>query len=460
MNGKEPKTNSKYSPLLKDKNVSRWHKNVARGALSTADVALRGLGRFCMEFHTSPEELLKKSDDDIYDMLLDYVDKLESGKLEYGKPGRKAGSYVESSLKPVKSWLRFNGRDVKRRINISNSRSTPTLKDEKVPTQDELKRILLSSTKQTRVSCALMAFSGVRPEVLGDFLGQDGLRLGDIPDLEISENEVRFTKVPAMVRVKEVVSKNDHRYFTFIGPEGAEYITEYLNERIRTGERLTSDSPMIVPKRGEKHFIRTINIGDQIRNSIRAAGFSWRPYVLRDYFDTQLMMAESKRLILRDYRQFFMGHMGDIEHTYTVNKYKLPDDLIEDMRSSYEKSLKYVETWHAGPDEDDMARRFKKQILLLDGFTEDEIESEGLLELEDDKLRDRRREKLFGSKTPMDDASNAAKMDKINILRSKDGPRQRVVSVYALEAYINEGFVSNGNVLPGEKVLVELPNGH
>ena len=107
-----------------------------------------------------------------------------------------------------------------------------------------------------------------------------------------------------------------------------------------------------------------------------------------------------------------------------------------------------------------MARRFKKQILLLDGFTEDEIESEGLLELEDEKLRDRRKEKLFGTKTPMDDASNAAKMDKINILRSKDGPRQRVVSVYALEAYINEGFVSNGNVLPGEKVLVELPNGH
>ena len=60
----------------------------------------------------------------------------------------------------------------------------------------------------------------------------------------------------------------------------------------------------------------------------------------------------------------------------------------------------------------------------------------------------------------MDDASNAAKMDRINILRSKDGPRQRVVSVYALEAYINEGFVSNGNVLPGEKVLVEFRNGH
>ena len=107
-----------------------------------------------------------------------------------------------------------------------------------------------------------------------------------------------------------------------------------------------------------------------------------------------------------------------------------------------------------------MARRFKRQIPLLDGFTEEEIDNDGLLELEDDKLRDRRREKLFGSKTPVNDASDAAKMDKINILRSKDGPRQRVVSVYALEAYINEGFVSNGNVLPGEKVLVELPNGH
>jgi len=31
-----------------------------------------------------------------------------------------------------------------------------------------------------------------------------------------------------------------------------------------------------------------------------------RAYVLRSYFDTQLMLAESKGLVIRDYRQFWM----------------------------------------------------------------------------------------------------------------------------------------------------------
>ena len=45
------------------------------------------------------------------------------------------------------------------------------------------------------------------------------------------------------------------------------------------------------------------------------------------------MLAESKGLVLRDYRQFWMGHKGDIENRYTTNKQKLPETVIEDMRA-------------------------------------------------------------------------------------------------------------------------------
>lgn len=76
---------------------------------------------------------------------------------------------------------------------------------------------------------------------------------------------------------------------------------DYLEERIRTGEELTSKSPIITPKVRSKPFIKATNIGDVIRQVIRKAGFNWRPYVLRAYFDTQLMLAESKGLVIRDY---------------------------------------------------------------------------------------------------------------------------------------------------------------
>ncbi len=62
------------------------------------------------------------------------------------------------------------------------------------------------------------------------------------------------------------------------------------------------------------------------------------PYVLRAYFDTQLLIAESKGTIAHDIRAFFMGHSGNIEARYTTNKGILPESLILEMRDSYKRS--------------------------------------------------------------------------------------------------------------------------
>jgi hypothetical protein len=76
--------------------------------------------------------------------------------------------------------------------------------------------------------------------------------------------------------------------------------------------------------------------------------FKWRPYVLRAYFDTQLMVAENHGRISHAYRQFFMGHKGDMEARYTTNKGRLPDDVIEDMRRSFASCEEYLSTRPAG----------------------------------------------------------------------------------------------------------------
>ena len=60
-----------------------------------------------------------------------------------------------------------------------------------------------------------------------------------------------------------------------------------------------------------------------------------RPYVLRSYFDANLLLAESKSKMTHAYHQFFMGYKGDIEARYTTNKQKIPDSLIDDMRKAY-----------------------------------------------------------------------------------------------------------------------------
>ena len=307
---------NKYLFLFENPDVRRWYDNVSRGSRVTADVYLRRVGSFCESQKTTPEKLSNLSDLELYNLMLDYVSSME--KAGY------TGSYIESTVKSVKSWLSHNGKDIRRKIRIKGARESPSLKDERTPTKTELKRILLSGDKKSRATCVVIAHSGIRMEVLGNYEGKDGLTIGDLPELKIENGSVSFVKKPAILTVRRELSKAGHQYFTFLTNEACEYIEDYLNERLREGEHLLQKSPLITPKLRMKPFIRSTNVGDCIRESLRAAGFGWRPYILRCYFDTQLMLAESKGLVLRDYRGFWMGHKGDIENRYTTNKQRLP----------------------------------------------------------------------------------------------------------------------------------------
>lgn len=120
-----------YKSLFNDKNLKRWYDNVSRGSQVTADVYLRRLGHLCNDLKTTPQELAKMKEEQLYDLFLDIVSEME-------KEGR-SGSYIQSQLKAVKSWLLHNRIEVRGTIKIRGVQDTPTLKDERVPTKPELK---------------------------------------------------------------------------------------------------------------------------------------------------------------------------------------------------------------------------------------------------------------------------------------------------------------------------------
>ncbi|MCL5067586.1 MAG: hypothetical protein M1368_04455, partial [Thaumarchaeota archaeon] len=113
-------------------------------------------------------------------------------------------------------------------------------------------------------------------------------------------------------------------------------LKQYLEERIASSEILASDSPVISSDEfGRKKvsrslyniedkstFLATGTVSKHVRKAMRASGLSQRPYVLRSYFDTRLMHGEGLQLVTHSYAQFWMGHKGDIERTYTLNKHK------------------------------------------------------------------------------------------------------------------------------------------
>jgi hypothetical protein len=183
--------------------------------------------------------------------------------------------------------------------------------------------------------------------------------------------------------------------------------------------RLGEDSLLVTPKQRMKPFIRSTNVGDVIRDGIRKAGFPWRPHVLRSYFDTEIMLAESKGLVLRDYRQFWMGHKGDIEHRYTLNKGRLPGEVVEDLREAYRRSQEYLQTGRSESDSEERLRdSFRKQLLAVAGLKPEEIEGMDL-SMEDTEFQELVRRRLLGSVS---------------------GRGQKVVSVGEVERYLSEGW--------------------
>jgi len=424
-----PPAKSKYLSLAKDMDVRRWYDNVSRGSPVTADVYLRRLGSFCRSFSVTPKALVSLNESEIHSLLLDCVSSMEKAGC--------AGSYIESMLKAVRSWLSHNGKEVNRKIRIKGARDTPSLKDERVPTKEELKQIFLSGDKKARVACVLVAHSGTRIEVLGSYDGKDGLRIGDFPEIKIEQDLLRFERKPAMTVVRKELSKAGHQYFTFLSEEGCEYLEDYLNERIREGEELTAKSPIITPKQRMKPFIRAGNIGDTIREAMRAAGVSWRPYVLRSYFDTQLMLAESKGLILRDYRQFWMGHKGDIENRYTTNKHRLPEEVVEDMRAAYTRSQEFLQTSKkAETSEQKLRDSFRSQLLLVAGLSQEEINKMDLPSISDEELQAIVRKKLLGTQTT-------------------NGSKQKVVSISDADKYLAKGWEYVAK-LNNSKVVIKM----
>ena len=424
----ETPLHAKHQHLLGDDDIRRWHSNVARGSPVTADVYLRRVGAFCAENKVSPNALAKIGARKLENLLMDYVS---------AKEKQYAGSYIKSTVKAVKSWLAYNGVELKRKIKIRGADETPSLKEERVPTKDELRRVFLSATKQARVSSVFLAHAGLRPKSIGDYRGLDGITIRDLPELAIGHGEANFETIPSMVIVRSSLSKARHQYFTFLTEEACGYVKDYLEERARNGEKLNPNSAVVRPKVAGKQFIRTVNVGDMIRSALRGAGYTWRPYVLRSYFDTQLMLAESKGLVLRDYRMFWMGHKGDIENRYTTNKHRLPDSVIEDMRDAYKRSQDYLQTTKAEVGEEKIKEAFKKQLLAVAGFSQEEVTKYDLANMTDEELHNLVRQRLLG-------------------VMANNGSRQKVVPISEVERFLSEGYEYVASI-SNDRAIIKMP---
>jgi hypothetical protein len=344
------------------------------------------------------------------------------------------------------------------------------------PTRQELRRILDVAGIRPKVSISLMAFCGFRPEVQGTLVGDDGLRLADLPDLKIEHEfdgagnsiggTVSFLNIPATVTCRRSISKAGHLYFCFLPPEACQYLKNYLEWRMKTkvhtrktyshgrekvgvleevrlpGETLTPESPLIGAIKNQKSsYISTINVSYDIKQAILTAGFGWRPYVLRRYFEVCMMNAEYEKLILREWREFWMGHVGNIESEYSVNK-GLPREAVERMRRAYSQAAeKHLETMvQPTISKVEVVNTARVEALKMFGYSDEELAGMGdLTEITVEQLQ-----ALIHQKSKL-------------MLGLKQGT-QKVVPIAELEQWIEQGWDYKRD-LPNDKAVIGLREG-
>lgn len=382
-----PKT--RHSKLLENKRVRRWYENLKAKSQVTSDTYLRNFGLWLEYLNKDPESIIEFAKNDFDEFKGSISDKIR--ELEK----RIAGSSISTSIKPMISYLKFNNVVVKLNINIKNENRNFKAEGEKVPEKEELSRVLRIASMRERVAISMMAYSGLRPEVLGNIDGTDGLRLSDIPELTVTGKSFELKEGPINIVVRPELSKIRLQYFTFIGEEGKRYLSEYLTERLRKEHTLKPDDPVILPdadmQRNEKanEFLMTTLLLRRIKTCIVKSGFNWRPYIFRIYFGTNLDKAESKRLIPHPWRQFVMGHKGDIEETYTKRA-----GLLEDGREAYSKCLPYLETESRAISEEDkesLEKNVTMSVLKKLGFSDNDIEE--MASMDDEEFQKAYREK-------------------------------------------------------------------
>jgi integrase len=377
--------------VLTDPKVRDWYEERSLRSRLSADTYARQLHAISERLEMTPEDvvlLAKKNPNKLRSMLTHCASAMQGeGKLD---------SYVSKWFESLKSYLRFRhvNADVFPRISKLKGGS---LSKERVPTPEELGRVLEHLSLRGRTIALFMAHSGLRPGVIGSYGGENGLRLQDLPDLKLGAKPV-FAEVPFVVRVPAALSKTRTAYTSFGSSQLSSTLLAYLEDRIRGGEELTPSSPVIAasPVRGiaktlreNSHgFVSTKTVVLDIREALQATvpeGVTWRPYVLRSYCSTRLTLAEGSGKMTRDLREAILGHDGGISARYNVGK-PWGAELLKEARAQYKRAESYLSTTGGTTDSQADATRIIKLFLVARGIPAEKLDKLDIGAMSDEEV--------------------------------------------------------------------------
>ena len=378
--------------LSSDQKVREWYEERSLRSRLSADTYARQLSLICDSLRMTAEQvvvLARNDPDQLRSLLTGCASRLKrSGRLD---------SYVSKWFESLKSYLRFRHVQVDVFPRISKARGE-SLSHERVPSPEELGRVLEHLALRGRAIALLMAHSGLRPGVIGSYGGENGLRLQDIPDLKLGPSP-SLKETPFVVRVPAALSKTRTAYTTFGTSQLASTLMAYLDERVDGGEKLSPSSPVIAvaPVRGVARtlredarfgFVTTKTVVLSIREALKATvpeGVTWRPYVLRSYCSTRLMLAEGAGKMTRDLREAILGHDLGISGRYNLGK-PWGLELLKDARAQYRRAEPYLLTTARAEEGNENATRVIRLLLEARGVPSEKLDKLDIGSMSDEEI--------------------------------------------------------------------------
>jgi len=373
----KPTTAERRATLLRTRpDVRAWHKDHSK--IATATTQLDQLEIFLRRTGLDVATLVesgKKNPRQLKAVVSEYVRTEQAA-------GRKAKYIlnvwwgVRSFLASVEAAPEWNPKVEKTEADEEDTART-------VPTHDQFRQIASAvKSGRDRAVVFLLASSGVRIGVLAtQFAPADGLRLKHLPDLRLGKQPI-FEKVPFTVRVPAHLSKGKNAYYTFGSHEAADAVLAMLKERQHGGEPLTPDSPLILPdtrgrsserraKDGASFMVRKA-LAERVKlamGRVSPPGSRWSAHTLRAWFSTQMESCESRGLISRTRREFFMGHSLGVDGAYNCDR-PLSPAKVDELRASYARCEAALSTSPVASGQDEAVERALRILLVARGVSE------------------------------------------------------------------------------------------
>jgi len=314
---------AKLEEILKDRDTKQWLITLTSESVQTNYP--KHLAEYLLYRNQSVSQMIKNFKKD---------QSTESKRLQefvnYMINNRElASTTVANYASAVKNRLEYDDIQITRRIRIKDRHIHHSVENEVVPRKEQILQFLQLAKPETQAIIALMAFLGVRFNVIGD------LRVKDFLEMRIDGQEVIFEKMPTRINIRQTDNKSKHEYTTFLIETGCQIIKNSLELRLKRGEKLEPDSFIIKTDcKKDSRRQRANVVARRVYTVFDKIKLKARPYSIKDFFATAL----ANTGIQQNYQTYFMGYKGYVQNIYSTNR-KQPAEQIEFMRNLFKKNI-------------------------------------------------------------------------------------------------------------------------